>query len=84
MVGIACYIYIYIHIHHHLLTLYSLISVYIVVYVHICISISSGVANQVYLEYKPSTNGADVIVSYCKEHGKRWQNKRSGKVSKKE
>lgn len=44
--------------------------------------ITCGQRNDIFLEYTPKEHGADVIVSYCKEHGKRWA-KKSTKASKK-
>jgi len=38
--------------------------------------ITCGQRNEIFLEYTQKNNGADVIVSYCREHGKRWHNKR--------
>jgi hypothetical protein len=40
---------------------------------------AGGQRNGIFLEYTQKNNGADVIVSYCKEHGKRWGKKRGVK-----
>ena len=42
-------------------------------------STAGGQRNGIFLEYTQKNNGADVIVSYCKEHGKRWGKKRGVK-----
>ena len=41
--------------------------------------LAGGQRNGIFLEYTQKNNGADVIVSYCKEHGKRWGKKRGVK-----
>jgi len=37
--------------------------------------VTCGQRNGIFLEYQPKESGADVIVSYCREHGKRWGKK---------
>ncbi len=41
--------------------------------------ITCGQRNGIFLEYSQKQNSADVIVSYCREHSKRWSKKRGGK-----
>jgi len=41
--------------------------------------VTCGMSNGVFLEYKQSSNGADVIVSYCHTHAKRWIGRKPGK-----
>jgi len=41
--------------------------------------VTCGMKKNVYLEYKQSSSGADVIVSYCKTHAKNWHSKRHQK-----
>jgi NuA3 HAT complex component NTO1 len=41
--------------------------------------ITCGQRNEIFLEYTQKNNGADVIVSYCKEHGKKWTKKNNVK-----
>lgn len=42
--------------------------------------ITCGQRNEIFLEYTQKNNGADVIVSYCKEHGKRWAKRNTKSV----
>jgi len=34
--------------------------------------VTCGLQNDIYIEYKQNTRGADVVMAFCEEHGKRW------------